>query len=98
MAAQLKMAVSLAWVQRFLDDAIIGENCVVAAGSLVPPRKEYPAGSMIMGNPAKVVRQLTEKEAKFAANHFQSYLGYKEQFQNDFSYNQDLKEQGLVKL
>ncbi|MGI6153737.1 MAG: gamma carbonic anhydrase family protein [Christensenellaceae bacterium] len=42
-----------------LDGAKIGNNCVVAAGALVPPGKEFPDGSMIMGAPAKVAREVT---------------------------------------
>jgi carbonic anhydrase/acetyltransferase-like protein (isoleucine patch superfamily) len=64
-----------------LDGASIGNQCLVAAGSLVPPGKEYPDGSMIMGSPAKVVRKLTEEEINFISNHYRSYLKYKEEFQ-----------------
>ena len=42
-----------------LNGAKIGKNCLVGAGSLVTEGKEFPDGSMIMGTPAKVVRQLT---------------------------------------
>jgi len=45
-----------------LDGAEVGENAFVAAGSLVPPGKKIPPNSMAMGSPAKVVRELTEKD------------------------------------
>lgn len=45
-----------------LDEAVIGEYSLVAAGALVPPRKVFPPKSLIMGNPAKVIRELTEEE------------------------------------
>ena len=45
-----------------LDRAVIEEDSIVAAGSLVPPGKTYPTGSMIMGSPARVVRELTDQE------------------------------------
>ncbi|NLI93829.1 MAG: gamma carbonic anhydrase family protein [Peptococcaceae bacterium] len=45
-----------------LNDAEIGENCLVGAGSLVPERKKFPPNSLIMGSPAKVVRELTGEE------------------------------------
>ncbi|MDK2948488.1 MAG: hypothetical protein PWQ63_1648 [Methanolobus sp.] len=45
-----------------LDGAEIGENCIIGANALVPPGKKIPAGSMVMGVPAKVVRHLSEKE------------------------------------
>lgn len=56
-----------------LDGAVINEDSVVAAGSLVPPGKTYPPRSMIMGSPAKVTRELTEKEIEglvYSANHY----------------------------
>ncbi len=65
-----------------LDGAVIGDNCVVAGGSVVPPGKVFPAGSMIMGNPAKLTRALTPEECERWANHYKSYLGYKEQYLN----------------
>ena len=42
-----------------LNGARIGRNCLVGAGSLVTEGKEFPDGSLIMGRPAKVVRELT---------------------------------------
>ena len=43
-----------------LNGARIGKGCIVGAGSLVTEGKEFPDGSMIIGSPAKVVRELTE--------------------------------------
>lgn len=45
-----------------LNGARIGRNCLVGAGSLVTEGKEFPDGSMIMGSPAKVVRQLSPEQ------------------------------------
>lgn len=45
-----------------LDEAVIGDECLVAAGALVPPRKQFPPRSLIVGSPAKVVRSLTDQE------------------------------------
>ena len=45
-----------------LNGAKIGRNCLVGAGSLVTEGKEFPDGSMIMGSPAKLVRQLTPEQ------------------------------------
>ena len=41
-----------------LNGAKIGRHCLVGAGALVTEGKEFPDGSMIIGSPAKVVRQL----------------------------------------
>ena len=45
-----------------LNGAKIGRNCLVGAGSLVTEGKEFPDGSMIMGTPAVLVRQLTPEQ------------------------------------
>ncbi|MCS7008570.1 MAG: gamma carbonic anhydrase family protein, partial [Chthoniobacterales bacterium] len=45
-----------------LDGAVIGDHCLVAAGAVVTPRTVIPPGSMVMGAPAKVKRQLTDEE------------------------------------
>ena len=47
-----------------LDGAQIGEGSIVAAGSLVPPRKVFPKNSLIMGSPAKVVREVTPRQVE----------------------------------
>ena len=43
-----------------LNRAVIGRNCLVGAGALVTEGKVFPDGSLIVGSPAKVVRQLDE--------------------------------------
>lgn len=45
-----------------LDGAVIGDNCILGAGALVTQNKVIPEGSMLYGNPAKVIRELTEEE------------------------------------
>jgi len=56
-----------------LDDAVIEEECFVAAGSLVPPRMRVPARSFVRGRPARVIRPVTEAELtqmRDAAAHY----------------------------
>ncbi|HIV16591.1 MAG TPA: gamma carbonic anhydrase family protein [Candidatus Alectryocaccobium stercorigallinarum] len=45
-----------------LNGAKIGKNCLVGAGALVTGKMDAPDGSMIIGSPAKVKRELTEEE------------------------------------
>ena len=45
-----------------LNRARIGKYCIVGAGSLVTEGKEFPDGVMIMGSPAKVVKELTPEQ------------------------------------
>lgn len=65
---------------KILDGAVIGKNSLVAAGSVVPPYKTFPAGSFIMGMPAKVIRPLSDEEIDKYSNHYKSYVGYKDEF------------------
>ena len=45
-----------------LNGAAIGRNCLIGACALVTEGKEIPDGSLVMGSPGKVVRELTESE------------------------------------
>ena len=45
-----------------LNGAKIGKGCIVGAGALVTEGKEFPDGSMIIGSPAKAVRELTAEQ------------------------------------
>ena len=45
-----------------LDGATVGEQCLIGARALVTQRSEIPAGSLVMGSPAKVLRALTAEE------------------------------------
>ena len=56
-----------------LNGAKIGKNCLVGAGALVTEGKEFPDGCMILGSPAKAVRQLTDAQIeglKMSAQHY----------------------------
>ena len=57
-----------------LNGAKIGKNCLVGAGSLVTEGKEFPDGSMIMGTPAKVVRQLTPEQIQGLRESAKHYI------------------------
>ena len=64
-----------------LDGAVIGSDCLIGAGALVTGKMNAPDGSLIVGAPAKVVRELTEKErASLVANaelYYQKSLEYR---------------------
>jgi carbonic anhydrase/acetyltransferase-like protein (isoleucine patch superfamily) len=45
-----------------LNAAVIGRGCLVGAGAVVTERKVFPDGTLILGAPAKVVRELTPEE------------------------------------
>ena len=56
-----------------MNHAKVGANCIIGANSLITERKEFPDNSLIMGSPAKIVRELTEEEISvlvFSAKHY----------------------------
>ena len=60
----------------------IGPNCIIGAGAVVPAGKNIPAGSLLMGVPAKIVRKLEEDEVnaimRNAREYAQAILTYKD--------------------
>lgn len=63
-----------------LNGARIGDDCIVGAGALVTGKMDAPAGSMILGSPAKVVRPLTEAEIEGNRASARGYLHAAEQY------------------
>jgi carbonic anhydrase/acetyltransferase-like protein (isoleucine patch superfamily) len=70
-----------------LNGARIGEGSIVAAGALVPEGKEFPPGSLIVGVPAKPVREVTEEQTEDIARGVHTYVGraaaHRESLQRD---------------
>jgi carbonic anhydrase/acetyltransferase-like protein (isoleucine patch superfamily) len=48
-----------------LNRSRVGSNCIVGAHSLITEGKEFPDGVLILGSPAKVVRELEAAELEF---------------------------------
>lgn len=63
-----------------LNGARIGKGCLVGAGSLVTEGKEFPDGSMIVGTPAKVVRQLTPEQLQGLRDSARHYVANAQRF------------------
>ena len=57
-----------------LNGARIGKNCLVGAGALVTEGKQFPDGSMIVGAPARVVRQLTPEQIEGLRQSARHYI------------------------
>jgi len=52
-----------------MNGALIGHHCLVGAGAIVTERRHFPDRSLILGSPAKVVRELSDDEvARLAAS------------------------------
>lgn len=57
-----------------LDGAVIGDNCLVGAGALVTGKMNAPAGSLILGNPASVVKPLTREQMDYILRDEGNYV------------------------
>ncbi|HEY5338697.1 MAG TPA: gamma carbonic anhydrase family protein, partial [Rhizomicrobium sp.] len=58
-----------------LNRAKIGNSCLVGANSLVSEGKEFADGSMVLGAPARVIRQLSEPQLAMLKISAQGYVG-----------------------
>jgi len=63
-----------------LDDVLIEENCVIAAGALIAPGTKVPPRSLMMGIPAKRVRELRDEEVAKIRQYALNYFEYKETY------------------
>ena len=70
-----------------LNGAKIGKHCIIGANSLIGEGKEIPDGSLVMGSPGKVVRELTEAQKKMLEASAAHYV------HNSQRYARDLVEQ-----
>ena len=65
-----------------LDGAVIGKESIVGAGALVTKNKVFPPRSLIMGSPAKVVRELNQQEVDELYASASRYVEFKKDYQN----------------
>jgi len=61
---------------RVLNNARIGEGCIIAAGSVVPEHTHVPSRTLWAGVPAKLRRELTDKDRALIRQYAQNYLDY----------------------
>lgn len=57
-----------------LNGAILGEHCMVGAGAVVTGKMNAPAGSLVLGNPAQVVKPLTQEQIDYIYKDSQDYI------------------------
>ena len=66
-----------------LNGAVIGKGSVIAAGALVPEGMAIPPGSLAMGVPAKVRREVTPEEQERFRVNAQHYVELREKYKNE---------------
>ncbi len=68
---------------KILDGAVVEDQIVVGAGTLVPPGKRLESGHVYMGSPAKKIRALSEQELKFFKYTAANYVKLKDEYQRN---------------
>ena len=68
---------------RVLNNSRIGEGSIIAAGSVVPEDTVVPAHTLWAGVPAKLRRELSDKDRELIREYAQNYLDYVEIYLND---------------
>jgi carbonic anhydrase/acetyltransferase-like protein (isoleucine patch superfamily) len=66
-----------------LNGARIGSNTVVGANSLVTEGKEFPDGVLVLGAPAKVVRELSDEEIAMIGHSAEHYVENARRYRNE---------------
>lgn len=66
-----------------LDGAVIGKESIVGAGSLVTKNKIFPPRSLIMGSPAKLIRELSDDEVADLYASASRYVKFQEDYSQD---------------
>ena len=76
----IKNACLIGMSATILDGAVIGEESIVGAGALVTKNKVFPPRSLIVGSPAKVVRELSDEEVKELYASASRYVEFKKDY------------------
>ncbi len=72
-----------------LDGAVIGDNCIIGANAMVTMGKVIPSGSLVLGSPGKVVRELDEEGIRSIADNVDFYLANKNRYLKEYAGQQD---------
>jgi carbonic anhydrase/acetyltransferase-like protein (isoleucine patch superfamily) len=68
-----------------LNHAVIGRNCIVGAKTLIPERKRFPDGVLILGQPGKVVRDLRPEDFEALRAAAESYVEKSRRYRAEFA-------------
>ena len=79
---QIEDACLIGMSSTILDGAVIGKESIVGANSLVTKNKKFPPRSLIMGAPAKLIRELTNEEVKELYASATRYVNFKNDYIN----------------
>ena len=68
-----------------LNGARVGRGCLIGANALVTEGMEIPDGSMVLGSPAKIVKQLSEEVQLLLQHNADHYIGNARRFREELS-------------
>ena len=57
-----------------LDNAVVEDECLIGAGTLITENKRIPSRSLVFGSPGKVIRTLSEDELRFLKQSADGYV------------------------
>jgi carbonic anhydrase/acetyltransferase-like protein (isoleucine patch superfamily) len=66
-----------------LDRVRIGSHCLIAAGAMITPGKVIPDGSVVMGAPGQIVRQVNDRDLKMIEFIAEHYMGRIKQYKRE---------------
>lgn len=67
-----------------LNGVVVGEDCIIGAGALLTQGKVFPERSLILGSPARVVRELNEEDLAMITHSAQTYVQRAQSYQSDY--------------
>ena len=69
-----------------MNGAVIGDNCIIGSGALVTEGKIIPPGSLVLGAPGKVVKEVSDAQREMIADSARHYV------ENGLRYNKELQK------
>ena len=66
-----------------LDNCVVGKGSLIAAGSLITVGKKIPPNSLVMGSPAKVIREINDREREMIEVGWRTYVEYATRYKSD---------------
>lgn len=66
-----------------LNGARIGSNCIIGAGAVVTEQMEIPSGSLVVGCPAKIIKQVTSEQIQQIKENALHYQALAKEYQKE---------------
>ncbi len=57
-----------------MNGAKIGDECIIGSGALITEGKEIPSGSLVLGAPGKVVKEISEAQREMISDSAKTYV------------------------